>query len=122
MNRLNTIIIEGSLWRDSTIIRQDYARHHRDITNSLQLRSTLRAGEYAWPGGYQLAFITSDGALLCFDCVRKELRNVLDSIRTECDDGWRVVACDIRYDGELECGDYCDHCSKQLAEPMEVQS
>lgn len=67
-----------------------------------------------------MAFITSDGALLCFDCVRAELYNVTHSIRTECDDGWRVVACDIVDDYESETGEFCEHCNKQLSEPYEL--
>ena len=27
---------------------------------------------YAWPGGYALALVTTDGGILCPDCVRAE--------------------------------------------------
>jgi len=98
---------ESGLYRAgefSTPLRTNYKFQHHNITSGQDLRATLRAGEFAWPGGYQLFFITSDGAALSFDSVRKNLRSVLDSIRTKCNDGWRVVACDINYeDTELTC-------------------
>jgi hypothetical protein len=97
---------EGSLWdnRTNTVLRPVYSKQFSRIRNGAQLRATLRAGEFAWPGGYPLYFITSDGEALSFDSVRENLRSVLDSIRTKCDDGWRVVACEVNWeDGELTC-------------------
>lgn len=94
--------------------RENYRRTYREINTTKELLATIRNGEYAWPGGYQMAFITSDGALLCFDCVKKELRSVIWSIRNKVSDGWRVTGCDIFYDGEQE--EWCDHCGKCIAE------
>lgn len=85
-------------------LRADYQRTHSDISNTLQLRATLRAGAYAWPGGYPLYFITSDGEALSFDAVRAEYAQVSRAIRDKSNDGWRVVACEINYeDAELIC-------------------
>jgi len=92
-------------------LRDNFKRRHRDITSTADLRATLRAGPYAWPGGYPLYFITSDGAALSFEAVRSELRNVLWSMQNRVSDGWRVVACDINYeDGDLRC----DHTGKRI--------
>ena len=33
--------------------------------------------KYAWPGGYPLFLVTSDGAALCIDCGKKEYRNII---------------------------------------------
>lgn len=93
-------------------VRRDYAWHHRDITTGRQLRATLRAGEYAWPGGYAVYFITSDGAVLSFEAVRAELRSVLDSIRNKSNDGWRVIACDTTANTDETL--YCDHTGKEI--------
>jgi len=85
-------------------LRADYRRTHSDISNTLQLRATLRAGAYAWPGGYPMFFITSDGEALSFDTVRAEYAQVSRAIRDKSNDGWRVVACEINYeDAELTC-------------------
>src|SRR5258708_12352856 len=44
-----------------------------------EIKGLLRAGQYAWPGGYPLYFITSDGAALSFGTVRAEWRNVVQA-------------------------------------------
>lgn len=74
------------------------------INSISDFRSAIRNGQYAWPGGYPCYFITSDGAALSFDAARKERRNILESIATQSNDGWRVVAVDINWeDTELQC-------------------
>lgn len=85
---------EGSLYRDgnySTPFRENYDRHFRKISTVSELKSTLRAGKYTFPGGYAVYFITSDGAVLSHDSVRSEFRIVADSIRSKANDGWRVI-------------------------------
>lgn len=74
-------------------------------------RRAMRNGPYAWPGGYPLYFITSDGAALSFEAVRENVRLVLESIAHRSDDGWRVVALDINYEDGLL---YCDHTNKRI--------
>ena len=76
-------------------LRKCYKYSHSNIETGAQLRATLRAGDVTWPGCYPLYFITSDGGALTFGTVRDNLRSVLDSIRTERGDGWRVVACEV---------------------------
>jgi hypothetical protein len=75
----------------SRALRQNYSRTHRAITNIADLKATLRAGEYVWPGGYRLAFVTSDGAVLSFGAVRKNFRIVAESIRDDDDNGWLIL-------------------------------
>lgn len=70
------------------------------INNSKDLRTALRNGPYAWPGGYPLYFITHDGEALSFKAVRDEYRLVLRSVREKSNDGWRVVGVDINYEDE----------------------
>lgn len=92
-------------------LRKNYRRHHRDIKTVSDLKATLRAGEFAWPGGYPLYFITNDGGVMSFKTVRKQFRSVVDSIRNEHTDGWRVCAVDVNYeDPEL----YDDHTSERI--------
>jgi hypothetical protein len=62
----------------------------RNLT-SHALKQAIRT-KYAWPGGYTLFGITSDGACLCVDCIRQEFRSVVWSRLNQCGDGWRVVA------------------------------
>lgn len=86
-------------------IREDYARPHRHINNGRELRSTLRAGPFAWPGGYPCYFVTADGAALSFAAVLQNLREVISAIRRRDDIcGWRVVACAVNWeDQDLIC-------------------
>jgi len=82
-----------------------------EINNTKELKNAIRNGPYAWPGGYPLYFITSDGAALSFDAVRSEYRQVINSIRHRMNDGWRVVAVDINYE---DSGLYCDHTGQRI--------
>lgn len=69
-----------------------------------QIKAALRAGPYAWPGGYPLYFITHDGAALSFEAVREELRNVAYDVLNAGSTGWRVEALDVNYeDQDLWC-------------------
>lgn len=80
------------------------------IKNSINIKNAIRS-KYAWPGGYPLFLICSDGAALCCDCGRKQYRQIAYSIMHKLNDGWRVVASDINWeDQDLTC----DHCGKQI--------
>ncbi len=101
----------GESWSSDKPLRPNYRYHHRAIESVADLKATIRAGAYAWPGGYTLFFVTHDCAALCFKCARAEFRNILDSIATDTRDGWRVVGCDVNYeDSDL----MCDHCSESI--------
>lgn len=99
-------------WAELPPLRAIYERQFSKIKTAAQLKATLRAGECAWPGGYPLYFITSDGGALAFATVRDNLRAVLDSIKTRAGDGWRVVACEVNWeDPDL----YDDHTGERIA-------
>jgi hypothetical protein len=112
-----TVCIDGSLsdtrqvnWH-KTPLRQNYSRTHREIGSVADYKATLRAGQYAWPGGYQMFLITSDGQALCYGCGWRECRNVMDSIASKSNDGWRCVAVGINYeDSDM----LCCHCSEPI--------
>ena len=61
-------------------------------------------------GSYPLYAITDDGAALCASCCRSEWRNIVDSMRTDCSDGWRVTAIDVNYESDIDC----DHCGDMI--------
>lgn len=98
-------------------IRPLYARHVRDITNTVEMRASIRAGKYAFPGGYECFFIADDGACICHDCARKEYRLISASINSKSRDGWRIVAldCACNVDDFLMCA----HCSRVIVEACE---
>jgi hypothetical protein len=74
-------------------------------------RRAIRNGAYAWPGGYPLYFITSDGTALSFDAAKTERRNILQSIAHRSNDGWRVIGADVNWeDQDLTC----DHTGERI--------
>ena len=98
-------------WHKQAPLRANYNRSHSEIRTVADFKAALRAGAYAWPGGYQMFLICSDGAPLCFACARKEARNVLSAIDRKDGSGWRVVACDINYeDTDMRC----EQCSESI--------
>ncbi len=86
-------------------IRPLHAHTRRTIDTGLQLRQTLRAGAYAWPGGYPIVLITSDGEMVSPAALAKDksaLYRALYDIRTK--QHGRIVAADIYYEGDdAEC-------------------
>jgi hypothetical protein len=85
-------------WHIQTPQRWDYHKHHQTIQTVAHLKATLRAGSYAWPGGYPLYFITTDGGALSFETVRDEFSNVVWSVKNQANDGWQVCACDVNWE------------------------
>jgi hypothetical protein len=91
-------------WSERHPLRSNYSRTHTAITNSHDLRATLRAGAHVWPGGYPLYFVTSDGDALSFDSVRDNYAQCARAIRDNDSSGWRVVECAINWeDRDLIC-------------------
>jgi hypothetical protein len=91
-------------WAKNPPLRANYRYTRRKIRSVADLKACLRNGRYAWPGGYPMFFLTSDGATLSFEAVRAEFHNVANAIKHKLNDGWRVVGCEINYeDDDLWC-------------------
>lgn len=64
-----------------------------------------RLSAFAWPGGYAIAYVVDDGALLCATCANR------DGHEGGIADGWRLegtLTADWHDEGE---GDWiCSHC------------
>ncbi len=80
-------------------------------------RRAVRFGPYTFPGLYDIAFITSDGAALCHGCVTDNRRNIADSIATNCNDGWQVIGAEST--NMWDEGSPCDHCGCHLGPESE---
>jgi hypothetical protein len=93
-------------------LRENYSLTHREIKTVADLKATLRAGPYAWPGLYPLYFITSDSAALSFESARNEFRWIAQAIQEkDTRSGWCIVGCDVNWeDAEL----LCDHSGKRI--------
>ncbi len=74
-------------------------------------RRDMRNGPYAWPGGYPLYFVMSDGAAMNFAAARENCRQVLEAIRDQDSSGWRIMGVQVNWeDTELVC---C-HCGEPI--------
>jgi hypothetical protein len=82
-----------------------------EINNSRDLKNALRSGPYAWPGGYPVYFIASDGEALSFKAVKENYKEVLRAMREQSDDGWRVIYMDVNW-GEYDW--YCAHSGERI--------
>lgn len=74
---------------------------HRDSNGQLPA--------FAWPGGYPLFYLTADNAVLCPDCANG--KNGSDASEADEDTQWRLVACNILWEGEPEI---CEHCNAEI--------
>lgn len=71
-----------------------------------EIKGRLRAGKYAWPGGYPIFFIMSDGEAMSFEGVRACWRDIVQA--HICPDyrhsGFHVAGAEINWeDPELFC-------------------
>jgi hypothetical protein len=98
-------------WHNATPLRAEYRKTFSEISSVAQLKATLRAGGFAWPGGYPLYFITSDGASLSFSTAIKEFRAVADAIKTKQSNGWKIVGCAVNWE---DCELFDGHTGEQI--------
>jgi len=95
------------------LIRPNYSGHRRAIETVADFKATLRAGPYAWPGGYALYFITADGAVLSFSAARSEFPTIAAAIRdNRTGEGWRIVATGCTADDDDTPA--CDHTGRPI--------
>lgn len=77
-------------------------------SRALRLADALSRAPFAWPGGYPLFAITSDGGCLCRHCCAAER---LAIATTTGQDGWTVTDLTVNWeDPELTC----DHCGGRI--------
>ena len=74
-----------------------------------QIKQAIRE-PYAWPSGYPVYVVCSDGEMLCAACAKNNLRKIIESTKNSGSDGWRVVGATILWEGE----EYCGHCGHLL--------
>jgi len=76
-----------------------------------QFNKAIKAGAYAWPGGYAVLFLCKDSGVICFDCARKEQELIRSAIREPeyRDHQWQVVASFINWEDPALV---CEHCNK----------
>jgi len=73
-------------------------------------RSTWKE-PYAWPGGYELRVVMSDGGVLCRQCVKDNWREIVQATLHGLRDGWEAAAVDVLWEGPAVC---CAQCGCEL--------
>ena len=83
-----------------------------------QFIAQLRSGAYAWPGGYPVYFVMSDGEALSYAAAKANARIIARAIRGDDNTGdWRVIAADINWeDPALFCCHTCARIESAYAE------
>lgn len=76
-----------------------------------EYKEAVKAGPYAWPGGYPLFYVTQDGGALCWDCAHDEEAEIIAAITDDNDPQWRVCGYDINHE---DASLHCDHCSERI--------
>lgn len=77
---------------------------------------TIARHKCAWPGGYALVAVMSDGDCLCHDCVKENVAQIVRATRNpDFRTGWEysgfaTVGNDFEPDGET-----CAHCYRDLS-------
>ncbi len=61
---------------------------------------------YAWPGGYEIHYLTKDGGTLCHQCANANLE-----LTTGDDPQWQIIAAHTHYEGDPLT---CDHCNREI--------
>ena len=67
--------------------------------------------KYAWPGGYPLIVVMSDGECLCCDCARSEFALIARATRDGYEKCWIATGVDVHWEGPPEI---CAHCGAEI--------
>jgi len=87
------------------------------IKSVSQFRQAYRNGPFAWPGGYPLYFITSDGAALSWRAAQYNRRAIIEAISEKENNGWHVIGMEINWeDPALYCDDTGERIPSAYAE------
>lgn len=100
-------------------LRPDFAQfpYHAHNPDTSRIKAALRAGRYAFPGGYELFAIMNDGESVCYPCLKSNLYQVIYSTRHNMRDGWRVAGFECV--ANIESETVCAHCGHVINEDSE---
>ena len=78
--------------------------------DTTQLKSFARS-KFAWPGGYPLFAVCTDGAALCHQCTLDNYREILTATKTGDRNGWAIEAITVNWEDDM-C--FCEHCGERI--------
>lgn len=88
--------------------REDYLN---TVAQILAQAKSFARQPYAWPGGYPLVLVMSDGEVLCAKCTRTEFPQIARSTIQRARDGWQCEGVQVHWEGSDE---YCAHCNTAI--------
>lgn len=98
-------------WSTAAPLRRGFCKSFARIESAAEFKATLRAGGFAWPGGYPLYFVMAVGEALSFESARENVREILAAFAPGGDRDWRPVACEVNYENaDL----YCAHSGAKI--------
>lgn len=80
------------------------------------LRQLIRQ-HFAWPGGYEIFFITPDSEVICVDCARQHYKDIARDRRSRRNTGWLARWAETT--AELNESIACDQCGKRIRIPSD---
>lgn len=99
------------------LAREQAFRATVDRSHPMGAARIVRRERYAWPGGYPLALVLTDGAVLCPACVAAEWAQISRAHRHHLRDGWAPAGLSIEEAPEHDVT--CDHCGVTIAQAAE---
>lgn len=75
-----------------------------------QVKRAIRE-PFAWPGGYPVYTVMTDGELMCPSCAKSNFRQIVADTYARFGGSWRAAGAGVKWEGEAEP---CCHCGKQL--------
>lgn len=80
-----------------------------------EFKAFVRA-PFAFPGGYEIHAVMSDGGCLCHTCAKDNAKLIIADTRSDArsgcgHSGWEFYAADINWEDDNL---FCDHCGNQL--------
>lgn len=82
------------------------------IETKQELAEVFRRGCYAWPGGYPVSLLMSDGDTLCWACFKDEYGAIAEALADDdIHSGWKPSSADINWEDPAL---YCAHCGDRI--------
>lgn len=76
---------------------------------------TVARHKFAWPGGYALFAVMSDGGLMCADCVRENAARIARATREpEGRTGWEFAGTECAANMDMDGSETCCNCYRFL--------
>ncbi|MBC8737205.1 hypothetical protein F6X40_10335 [Paraburkholderia sp. UCT31] len=83
-----------------------------DIRHVFDFNKALEHGKWAWPGGYECAFLADDGEFLSFEAAQENAGQIRDAVIAQTNNGWRVVGFGVV---ETDENPLCAHTGKLIS-------